>query len=112
MAGKPVADITSTDSGGTGVCNTPPLILGRPSTGGVGIGKVYVGKQLVVKNTDSFRPATGTTPNGNPCQSTRILRAQSTVKVGKQSIGKQGDVLNSSTNIIIAKASTARVFAT
>lgn len=112
MAGKPVADITSTDSGGKGSCNTPPLVLGKPSTGGAGVGKVYVGKKLVVKNTDSFRPAPGTTPKGDPCQSTRVLKAVSTVKVGKQSIGKQGDVLNSSTNITIAKASEARVFAT
>jgi hypothetical protein len=111
MAGKPVADITSTDSGGKGSCNTPPLVLGKPSTGG-GVVKVYAGKKLVVKNTDSFKPAPGTTPKGDPCQSTRTLKAVSTVKIGKQSIGKKGDVLNSSTNIIIAKASEARVFAT
>lgn len=111
MAGKPVADITSTDSGGKGSCNTPPLVLGRPSVGGGGVVKVYAGKKLVVKNTDSFRPAPGTTPKGDPCQSPRTLKAQSTVKIGKQSIGKQGDVLNSSTNITIAKASEARVFA-
>lgn len=110
MAGKPVADVTSTDSGGKGTCNTPPLVLGIPSTGG-SQSKVYVGKKVAVKNTDSFRPAPGTTPDGDPCQSPRVLKTQSTVRIGKKAIGKQGDVLNSSTNITIAKASTARVFA-
>lgn len=110
MAGKPVADITSTDSGGKGSCNTPPLVLGRPSSAGT-IPKVYAGKKLMVKNGDSFRPAPGTTPKGDPCQSPRTLKAVSTVRIGRKAVGKQGDVLNSSTNITIAKASEARVFA-
>jgi hypothetical protein len=109
MAGKPVADVTSTDSGGTGTCNTPPLVLGTPSGGAAA--RVYVGKKSTVGEGDTFSPAPGTTPKGDPCSSERVLQTVSTVKVIKKSIDKQGDVLNPSTNITIAKPSEARVYA-
>lgn len=73
--------------------------------------KVYVGKQMVVKDQDVFSEAPGTTPKGDPCASQRILRATSRVKVGGLSVGTLGDVLNAGTNITIAKASAARVYA-
>ena len=109
MAGKPVADITSIDSGGKGACNTSPLVLGKASSA-PGVGKVYAGKKLVVKAGDAFRPAPGTTPKGDPCTSPRILKSSSKAKVSKKAIGKQGDTLNASTNITIAKASKSRVY--
>lgn len=105
MAGIPVATITSIDSGGTGTCNTPPLVLGK--SGSV---KVYAGKIPVVKSGDTFKPAPGTTPKGDPCTSPRVLKGKSKCMVNKLPIGKQGDTLNASTGITIAKASTASVY--
>lgn len=108
MSSLAVATITSTDSGGTGTCNTPPTPLGRPLGG---VSKVYAGKTACVANGDSFRAVSGTTPKGDPCQSTRTLKSLSKVKIGKKSIGRKNDVLNPSNNIRIAKASEAKVFA-
>lgn len=105
MAGIPIATVASIDSGGTGSCNTPPLVLGRASSS-AGAGKVYAGKKLVVKKGDTFRPAPGMTPPdpvSRPCASTRILKSSSKVKVSKLSVGRKGDILNASTNIRIAE---------
>ena len=104
MAGIPIATIASIDSGGSGSCNTSPLVLGKASSSGVG--KVYAGKQLVVKKGDVFKPAPGLTPPDpipRPCASPRILKSSSKVKVLKLSVGRKGDILNAGTNIRIAK---------
>lgn len=107
MAGIPIATITSIDSGGAGACNTPPLVLGK----GGGISpRVYAGKIPVVKSGDTFKPAPGTTPKGDPCVSPRTLKGKSKCMVGKLPVGKQGDILNAPTGITIAKASTASVY--
>lgn len=108
MPGPSIADPTFIDSGGGGACNTPPTVLGTPSTSGSG--KVYVGGKPVVKEGDAFKPVPGTTPKGDPCASPRTLKGSSTVRVNGASIGRVGDVLNASTSITIAKG-TNKVFA-
>lgn len=109
MSGRLVATESAIDSGGTGACNTPPLVLGRPGGDPV---RVFCGKQMVVKEGDVFTAAPGTTPKGDPCTSPRTLIARRKVFVSKRSIGVLQDVLNSSTNIIINKDSGQhRVFA-
>jgi len=108
MPGPAIADTTFVDSGGAGACNTPPTVLGLPSSGGSA--RVYVGGKPVVKSGDVFKPVPGTTPNGNPCVSPRTLRASSSVRVNKLSIGRLGDTLNPSTGITIAAGSN-KVFA-
>lgn len=108
MSGKLVGTQAAIDSGGQGACNTPPLVVGRPGSPT----KVFAGKQMVLKNGDTFNPAPGTTPKGDPCQSPRTLRAVRKVFVGKKAIGTLGDFLNSSTNITVAQdAGQHRVFA-
>lgn len=109
MAGIPIATVASIDSGGAGACNTPPLVLGKASSE-TGVAKVYAGKILVVKSADTFKPAPGTTPKGDPCASPRVLKGKSLVQVGKLPVGKKGDTLNEPTGITIAKASTAGVY--
>jgi uncharacterized Zn-binding protein involved in type VI secretion len=108
MPGPVVADTTFVDSGGTGACTTPPTVLGAPSSGGSA--RVYVGGKPVVKEGDVFSPVPGTTPNGNPCTSTRTLKGSSTVRVNGVSIGRMGDTLNPGTGITIAAGSN-KVFA-
>lgn len=109
MAGIPIATVASIDSGGKGACNTPPLVLGKASSA-TGVAKVYAGKILVVKSSDTFKPAPGTTPKGDPCTSPRTLKGKSKCKVGKLPVGKKGDTLYAPTGITIAKASTAGVY--
>lgn len=106
MPGIPIATITSIDSGGAGTCNTPPLVLGK----GSGVVNVYAGKIPVVKSGDTFKPAPGTTPKGDPCTSPRVLKGKSKCLVGKLPVGKQGDTLYEPTGITIAKASKASVY--
>ena len=98
MSGRLVATENAIDSGGSGSCNTPPLVLSRPSGDPV---TVYAGRRMVVKEADTFNPAPGTTPKGDPCTSPRTLIAKRKVFVSKRPIGTLQDVLNSSTNIII-----------
>ena len=108
MSGRLVGTEGAIDSGGQGTCNTPPLAVGRPASPT----KVFAGKKMVLKNGDTFNPAPGTTPKGDPCRSARTLRAVRKVYVGKKAIGTLGDFLNSSTNITVAKdAGQHKVFA-
>ena len=110
MSGRLVATVNAVDSGGSGSCNTPPRVLGA-AIGGEPV-RVFAGKKVVVKNGDTFSPAPGTTPKGDPCTSTRTLLAIRKVFVSKKGIGVLQDVLNSSTNITIAKdAGQHKVFA-
>ena len=108
MPGPSIADPTFIDSGGTGICNTPPTVLGTPSV--ATSGKVYVGGKVVLKEGDAFKPVPGTTPKGDPCASPRTLKGSSTVRVNGASIGRMGDTLNPGTGIMIAKG-TNKVYA-
>ena len=61
---------SSPDTGGAGICNTPPQTIAPP---GFGAGKYFVGGFTPVLEGDTMTPATGTTPNGFPCTSPRVL---------------------------------------
>ena len=90
------------DSGGAGICNTPPTPL-APGTPG----KYFVGGFTPVLEGDVMTPAPGTTPNGFPCTSPRVAVSTSTkVFFGGRRVCKVGDVLNATTNIRIGPGAT------
>ena len=90
------------DSGGAGICNTPPTAL-APGTPG----KYFVGGFTPVLEGDVMTPAPGTTPNGFPCTSPRVAVSTSTkVFFGGRRVCKVGDVLNATTNIRIGPGAT------
>lgn len=97
---KGIAIFTGSDSGGSGVCNTPPTPLSPPSSR-----NVFVNGQVVIANGDTLSNASGTTSNGAPCSSTRIVQASRNIFVGGQAIAAVGDSLNSVTGITIPTGS-------
>ena len=97
------------DSGGAGICNSPPTALAPP---GFGAGKYFVGGFTPVLEGDTMTPATGTTPAGGVCTSPRVAISTS-VKVffGGRRVCKVGDVLNATTAItIMPSAATGKHF--
>ena len=95
---------SSPDTGGTGICNTPPTVLAPP---GFGAGKYFVGGFTPVLEGDTLTPATGTTPNGFPCTSPRVaISTSAKVFFGGRRVCKVGDVLNATTNIRIGPGAT------
>ena len=95
------------DSGGGGICNTPPTAL-APGTPG----KYFVGGFTPVLEGDVMTPAPGTTPNGLPCTSPRVAVSTSTkVFFGGRRVCKVGDILNATTGItIMPSAATGKHF--
>lgn len=104
---KPIATTTSLDSGGKGVCNTPPTVTGAPSTPGINL---YAMKKPVLFNSNVLSPVPGTTPKGDPCTSPRKVVAVSNSNTSKNSIAKVGDILNEPTSITIASTPDATVY--
>lgn len=98
------------DSGGAGICNTPPTALAPP---GFGAGKYFVGGFTPVLEGDVLTPAAGTTPNGFPCTSPRVaISTSAKVFFGGRRVCKVGDILNSTTGItIMPSAATGKHFA-
>ena len=95
---------SSPDTGGAGICNTPPQPIAPP---GFGAGKYFVGGFTPVLEGDTLTPATGTTPNGFPCSSPRVAISTSTkVRFGGRRVCKVGDILNAGTNIRIGPGAT------
>ena len=95
---------SSPDSGGAGICNTPPQTIAPP---GFGAGKYFVGGFTPILEGDTLTPATGTTPNGFPCTSPRVAISTSTkVRFGGRRVCKVGDVLNATTGITIGLGAT------
>ena len=96
------------DTGGAGVCNTPPTPLGPPV-----VGKYFLMGIPPVLEGDVMTPAAGTTPNGFPCTSPRIAVSTSTkVRFGGRRVCFVGDFLNQATGIAIApSAASPKVFA-
>ena len=95
---------SSPDTGGAGICNTPPQTIAPP---GFGAGKYFVGGFTPILEGDTLTPATGTTPNGFPCTSPRVAISTSTkVFFGGRRVCKVGDVLNATTNIRIGPGAT------
>lgn len=96
-----VATFTGNDSGGSGICNTPPTPLSPPITR-----NIFVNGQPVMVNADTLSAASGTTPSGDPCSSPRVVAASRNIYVGGQSIAAVGDTLNSVTGITIPTGSS------
>lgn len=96
-----VATFTGNDSGGSGICNTPPTPISPVITR-----SVYVNGQPVMVNADVLSAAPGTTPSGDPCSSTRVVSSSRNIFVGGQSIAAVGDTLNSVTGITIPTGSS------
>ena len=99
----------ATDSGGAGVCNTPPTsILPAPANP-----KYLIGGFPPVLEGDTMTPAAGTTPNGFPCTTPRVAVSTSTkVRFGGRRVCFPGDPLNSATNLLIGpSAASPKVFA-
>ena len=99
----------ATDSGGAGVCNTPPTPLGPLPPSSM---KYLIGGFPPVLEGDTMTPATGTTPAGGVCTSPRVAISTS-VKVffGGRRVCKVGDVLNATTAItIMPSAATGKHF--
>ena len=95
---------SSPDTGGAGICNTPPQTIAPP---GFGAGKYFVGGFTPILEGDTLTPATGTTPNGFPCTSPRVAISTSTkVRFGGRRVCKVGDILNAGTNIRIGPGAT------
>lgn len=98
-----VAIYRGLDTGGGGICNTPPTSLTGPSQAGR---NVYVNKVPVIVAGDSLTSVPGTTPKGDPCVSSRrAVVVGGKVFANKKMIAKQGDVLNAQNNIRIAGGS-------
>ena len=95
------------DSGGAGICNTPPTPLAPPV-----VGKYFVGGFAPVLEGDTMTPAAGTTPNGFPCTPPRVAISTSTkVFFGGRRVCKVGDFLNTTTGItIMPSAATGKHF--
>ena len=96
-----VATFTGNDSGGSGICNTPPAPISP-----VVSRSVFVNGQVVVANADVLSDAPGTTAKGDPCSSTRVVSCSRNIFVGGQAIAAVGDSLNSGTGITIATGSS------
>ena len=96
------------DSGGAGICNTPPTPLAPPV-----VGKYFVGGFAPVLEGYTMTPAAGTTPNGFPCTSPRQAVSTSTkVRFGGRRVCFPGDPLNPTTGIVIGpSAASPKVFA-
>ena len=96
------------DSGGAGICNTPPTPLAPPV-----VGKYFVGGFAPVLEGDTMTPAAGTTPNGFPCTTPRIAVSTSTkVRFGGRRVCFVGDFLNQATALAIGpSAASPKVFA-
>ena len=98
----------ASDSGGAGVCNTPPTsILPAPPS------KYLIGGVPPVLEGDTMTPVPGTTPNGFPCTSPRQAVSTSTkVRFGGRRVCFVGDPLNPTTGIVIGpSAASPKVFA-
>lgn len=91
-----VAVFFSNDTGGSGICNTPPTSMSpsEPSR------KVYVNGVVVMAAGDVLSNAPGLTPKGDPCASPRVVQASRKVFVNGKSIAAAGDTLNSGTGIL------------
>ena len=96
------------DSGGAGICNTPPTPLAPPV-----VGKYFVGGFAPVLEGDTMTPAAGVTPAGFPCTSPRQAVSTSTkVRFGGRRVCFVGDPLNPTTGIVIGpSAASPKVFA-
>jgi uncharacterized Zn-binding protein involved in type VI secretion len=92
-----IAVFTGVDSGGSGVCNTPPASLSPTAPER----RVYVNGTVVMADGDVLTQASGTTPKGDPCVSQRVVKATRNVFVNGKAIAAQGDILNAGTNITI-----------
>ena len=98
----------ATDSGGAGVCNTPPTPLGPPV-----VGKYFLMGIPPVLEGDQMTPAAGTTPAGIPCTTPRVAVSTSTkVRFGGRRVCFVGDPLNAATGLVIGpSAASPKVFA-
>ena len=93
----------ASDTGGAGVCNTPPTPLAPipPNP------KYLIGGVPPVLEGDTMTPAAGTTPAGFPCTTPRVAVSTSTkVRFGGRRVCKVGDILNAGTNIRIGPSAT------
>lgn len=98
-----IANYSGLDTGGSGVCNTPPTALTAASQASQ---TVFVNKVPVMVNGDALTDVPGTTPKGDPCISVRtVVASNTTVFVGKKAVAQKGDVLNVENNIKIAGGS-------
>lgn len=96
------------DSGGAGVCNTPPTsILPAPPS------KYLIGGVPPVLEGDTMTAVPGTTPAGGVCTSPRQAVSTSTkVRFGGRRVCFPGDPLNPATGIVIGpSAASPKVFA-
>lgn len=91
-----VAVFFANDTGGSGVCNTPPTSM-SPSQPGR---RVYVNGVVVMASGDVLTNAAGLTPKGDPCVSSRVVQASRRVYVNGKSIAAAGDTLNIGTGIL------------
>ena len=100
----------ATDSGGAGVCNTPPTPLGPLPPSSM---KYLIGGFPPVLEFDTMTPAGGTTPNGVPCTTARVAVSSSTkVRFGGRRVCFPGDPLNAATGLVIGpSAASPNVFA-
>ena len=100
----------ATDSGGAGVCNTPPTPLGPLPPSSM---KYLIGGFPPVLEGDIMTPAAGTTPNGFPCTTVRTAVSSSAkVRFGGRRVCFVGDPLNPTTGIVIGpSAASPKVFA-
>jgi uncharacterized Zn-binding protein involved in type VI secretion len=93
-----IAVFSGLDSGGSGICNTPPTSLSPTAPER----RVYANGVVVMASGDVLSPASGTTPKGDPCVSQRVVRATRKVFVNGKAIAVRGDSLNIGTGITIA----------
>ena len=98
----------ASDTGGAGVCNTPPTPLAP-----VPVGKYFIQGIPPVLEGDTMTPAAGTTPAGGVCTSPRQAVSTSTkVRFGGRRVCFPGDPLNPATGIVIGpSAASPKVFA-
>ena len=99
----------ASDTGGAGVCNTPPTPLAPipPNP------KYLIGGVPPVLEGDTMTPAPGTTPGGTPCTTPRIAVSSSAkVRFGGRRVCFVGDPLNAATGRGIGpSAASPKVFA-
>ena len=99
----------ASDTGGAGVCNTPPTPLAPipPNP------KYLIAGVPPVLEGDTMTPAAGTTPAGFPCTTPRIAVSTSTkVRFGGRRVCFVGDFLNQATALAIGpSAASPKVFA-
>ena len=93
-----LAVFSGLDSGGSGVCNTPPASLSPTAPER----RVFANGVAVMAAGDVLSPASGTTPKGDPCTSQRVVSASRKVFVNGKAIAVKGDTLNAGTGITIA----------